>query len=169
MYLPIDGRTTLIARGVGAITRSDDGDGDGLSDAIPYFYLPTLDDRVAVAFKQERLTGRDIVAFGAGLRVPIVDLLGVYGIDALLMGYIGNAYDDVFEQFKPAISFSEQSVTDAEGRAALRPALGLGLGIINLDKERVVVGGLLGVGPGGITVATLRIAYDLRDARPLFR
>jgi len=161
-YLPVRGRTTLLFRAVGILTRND-------SDApIPFYYLPTLDDRVATAFREDRLTGRDIVAAGAGIRAPIFDFLGVYGIDGVVMAYIGNAYDNVFEQFKPAISFKEDAaVTD--GRAALRPSLGVGLGLINLDKERVVLGGLVGFGPGGVTLATLRVAYDLRDARPLFR
>lgn len=168
-YIPIRGRTTVILRAVGTITRSGDADGDGLSDPIPFYYLPTLDDRVATAFQQDRLTGRDVVAAGVGVRAPIFDFLGVYGVDALVIGYLGNAYDNVFEEFTPAVTFEEGSVLDAEGNAALRPSLGLGLGLINLDKERVVLGGLLGVGPGGVKVATLRVAYDLRDARPLFR
>ncbi len=168
-YLPIRGRKTILFRGIGVITRSADLDDDGEGDDIPFYYLPTLDDRVAAPFKQERLTGRDILAVGAGFRVPVVDFIGVYGIDALVMGYVGNAYDNVFEQFKLGVSFSESSQPEPGGGALLRPALGLGLGVVNLDKERVVVGGLLGVGPGGITLATLRIAYDLRDSRPLFR
>ena len=168
-YLPIRGRTTVILRGVGLFTRSGDADGDGVDDPIPFYYLPVLDDRVATAFRQERLTGRDVVAVGAGIRAPVFDFLGVYGIDALIMGYLGNAYDNVFEQFSPAISFREGTALDEVGNAALRPSLGLGLGLVNLDKERVVLGGLVGVGPGGVTLATLRVAYDLRDARPLFR
>lgn len=168
-YIPVDGRTTVLVQTVGIITRSDDADGDGRSDPIPFYYLPTLDDRVATAFRQDRLTGRDVIAVGAGLRVPIYDALGVYGLDAVVMGFLGNAYDNVFEQFEPRISFSEAALPITEGKAPLRPAVALGLGIVNLDKERVVVGGMLGVGPGGVTVATLRVAYDLRDARPLFR
>lgn len=168
-YFPIQGRTTFILRGVGILTRSGDADGDGLSDPIPFYYLPTLDDRVATAFRQDRLTGRDVGAVGAGIRWPVFDFLGVYGIDALAMGFLGNAYDDIFTQFEPRVSFSEQALPGPDGRAPLRPALGLGLGVVNLDKERVVIGGLVGIGPGGITLATLQIAYDLRDARPLFR
>ena len=168
-YLPIRGRTTVIARGIGVLTRSADLDGDGEGDEIPFYYLPTLDDRVAAPFRQDRLTGRDIIAAGVGLRAPVWDFLGVYGIDALVMGYVGNAYDNVFEQFKLNVSFSEEPEPGPGGQASLRPALGIGIGVVNLDKERVVVGGLIGVGPGGITLATLRIAYDLRDARPLFR
>ncbi|WP_412068295.1 hypothetical protein [Rubrivirga sp. IMCC43871] len=167
-YLPIRGRTTVIVRGVGIFTRSGDADGDGVDDPIPFYYLPTLDSRVATAFRQDRLAGRDVLAVGAGIRAPIIDVLGIYGLDMLVMGYLGNAYDNVFEQFTTRISFQEGSFLDETG-AALRPSLALGMGIVNLDKERVVVGGLVGLGPGGVTVATLRIAYDLRDARPLFR
>ena len=168
-YLPVRGRTTVLFRSVAILTRSGDGDGDGVDDPIPFYYLPTLDDRVATAFQEDRLTGRDVVSVGAGLRVPIFDFLGVYGIDGVVMGYLGNAYDNVFEQFTPAVSFRELSIIDANGRSKLRPSLALGMGLVNLDKERVVLGGLLGVGPGGVTLATLRVAYDLRDARPLFR
>ena len=167
-YVPIRGRTTLILQGFAAVTRSDDGD-DGEPQPIPFYYLPVLDDRIATAYQQDRLTGRDVLAGGLGLRVPIRDFLGVYGIDALAIGFLGNAYLNVFDQFTPKVAFSPDYVPTAEGRAPLRPALGLGLGIVNLDKERVVLGGLVGFAPGGFTVATIRVAYDLRDARPLFR
>ncbi len=168
-YVPIRGRTTVVLRAIGLFTRSGDADGDDQDDDIPFYYLPVLDDRVATAFRQERLSGRDVLAAGAGIRAPVFDFLGVYGIDMLVMGYLGNAYDNVFEQFSPSISFREGNVLDGNGNAALRPSLGIGIGLVNLDKERVVLGGLIGVGPGGVTLATLRVAYDLRDARPLFR
>ena len=168
-YVPIRGRLVGVLRAVGVVTRSDDGDGDGLSDPIPFFYLPVLDDRVATAFRQDRLTARDLVAGGAGVRVPLLDAFGLYGVDALLMGFVGNAYDDVFEQFKPAVSFDERVRADADGRAPLRPSVALGLSLVDLDEGRVSVGGVLGVGPGGFTVAAFQVAYDLRDARPLFR
>ncbi len=168
-YVPIRGRTTVLLRAVGLFTRSGDADGDGFDDPIPFYYLPVLDDRIATAFRQERLSGRDVVAFGAGIRAPVFDFLGVYGVDVLAIGFLGNAYDNVFEQFSPRVSFKEGSELGEDGTAALRPSLGLGMGLVNLDKERVVLGGLIGIGPGGVTVATLRVAYDLRDARPLFR
>ena len=166
-YTPIYGRTVLFGSVVGVVTRQGDADGDGAADPIPYYYLPTLDERAAVAYRQDRLTGRDLFALSAGVRAPLYDFLGVYGIDAVVVGYLGNVYDDIFEQFSPAVTFGRE--TAAGRRAALRPALGLGLGVVNLDKERVVLGALVGIGAGGITVASLQIAYNLRDSRPLFR
>lgn len=168
-YLPIRGRTTVIGRLNVVLTRGNDADGDGAEDPIPFYYLPTLDDRLAVAFQQDRLIGRDAAVGALGLRVPVVDFVGAYGIDALVMGFLGNVYDSLPDQFSPAVSFDVETAPGADGRAPLRPALGLGLGLVNLDKERVVLGALVGVGAGGVTLATLRIAYDLRDARPLFR
>jgi hypothetical protein len=32
-----------------------------------------------------------------------------------------------------------------------------------------VLGALVGVGAGGVSLAAIRVAYDLRDSRPLFR
>ena len=168
-YLPIRGRTAIVARADLAVTRSDDADGDGAGDVIPFYYLPTLDDRLAAPFSADRLIGRDVAVGGLGVRVPVFDFLGVYGIDALVMGFLGNVYDNVFEQFRPTIAFESNVAPGSDAGAALRPALGLGIGLVNLDKERVVIGGLLGIGSGGIRLATLRVAYDLRDARPLFR
>lgn len=168
-YLPIRGRTTLIGRFNLAVTRSGDGDGDGASDPIPFYYLPTLDDRIAAPYENDRLVGRDVMVGGLGVRLPIWDFIGAYGFDALVMGFVGNVYDNVFEQFRPAITFESDTPPGANVGAPLRPALGLGVGLVNLDRERVVIGGLIGIGAGGIQLATLRIAYDLRDARPLFR
>lgn len=164
-YVPLGGRAAVIVRGIGVLTRRlDDDEGD---DAIPFFYLPVLGDRVAAGFRQDRLTGRDLVAVGAGVRLPVLDALGLYGVDALVMGYLGNAYDDVFDQFEPSVSFEERA--EADGRAPLRPSLALGLSLVDLRAGRTSIGGVLGVGPGGVTVASLQVAYDLRDVRPLFR
>lgn len=167
-YLPIRGRTTIIGRFNLVLTRSGDSDGDGAADPIPFYYLPTLDDRLAAPFQGDRLVGRDVAVGALGVRVPIWDFIGAYGFDALVMGFLGNVYDNVFDQFSPSVDFSGD-VQPSSGRAALRPALGLGIGLVNLDRERVVLGGLIGIGPGGLKLATLRVAYDLRDARPLFR
>ena len=161
-YLPIRGRTALIGRSNLVLTRSDN------NDPIPFYYLPVLDTRLLTAYSSDRFVGRDVLAVGGGVRVPIADFIGVYGIDAVVMGYLGNVYDNVFEQFEPGLTF-DQGAIPRDGGVPLRPALGIGVGIVNLDKERVVLGGLLGISPGRISVASLRIAYDLRDARPLFR
>ena len=164
-YIPVHGRTAILTSVTGIVTRQNGGS----QQTIPYTYLPTLDESVTAPYRQDRLTGRDLFAVGLGVRVPIADFIGVYGVDAIAIGFLGNAYDDVFRQFSPAVSFRQDPLADEDGRAALRPALGLGLGVVNLDKERVVLGAYFGVGAGGVTVATLRAAYNLRDARPLFR
>ncbi len=161
-YLPLRGRTALVGRSNLIVTRAED------NAEIPFYYLPALDARLLAAYPPDRFRGRDVLALGGGIRFPVRDFIGVYGIDALIMGYLGNTYDDVFDQVSAGVTFDEGPLAE-DGRVPFRPALGLGLGIVNLDKERVVLGGLIGISPDGISLATLRIAYDLRDARPLFR
>ena len=164
-YLPIRGRTALVGRSNLVLTRADGG------DDIPFYYLPVLDTQLLTAYPPGRFVGRDVLALGGGIRFPIRDFIGVYGIDALIMGFLGNAYDNVFDQVSADITFGQGAIQreTSGGRVPLRPSLGIGLGIVNLDKERVVLGGLIGISPDGLTLASLRIAYDLRDARPLFR
>ena len=128
-----------------------------------------MDDDLAVPFRPNRLTGRDVLAVGAGLRATVVDVYGLYGLDVSAMGYLGNAYDDVFDQLRPAVSFEPDGVLDGDGRAALRPGLGLGLGLVDLAEGRAVLAAQLGLGPGGVTLATLRVAYDLRNVGTRFR
>ena len=161
-YLPIRGRTALVGRANLVVTRADEG------DDIPFYYLPVLDPRLLTAYPPDRFVGRDVLALGGGIRFPIRDYRGIYGLDALVMGYLGNAYDSVFDQASARVTFDPGPLARGEG-VPLRPAIGIGLGIVNLDKERVVLGGLVGISPEGISLASLRIAYDLRDARPLFR
>ena len=168
-YLPLGSRATAVLHGVGVTTRSGDADGDGRPDAVPFVYLPTLDDDLATPFRQNRLTGRDVLAVGAGVRATVADLYGLYGVDLLVMGTLGNAYDDVFDQFRPAVSLGADGVLDGDGRAALRPGLALGLGLADLDDGRAVLAAQVGVGPGGVTLATLRVAYDLAARRRAFR
>ena len=162
-YVPLGDRATAIVHGVGVVTRG----GDGQLNAVPFVYLPTLDGDLATPFRRNRLAGRDVLAVGAGVRATVVDVYGLYGLDVLAMGYVGNAYDSVFEQFSPAVSFGPDGVLD-EGRAALRPGLALGLGLADLDDGRAVLAAQIGVGPGGVSLAALRVAYDLRRLGPTF-
>ena len=165
LYVPLGGRAAVVVRGVGAVTRSLDGDGDGRSDPIPFVYLPVLDDRLGAPFGPDRLTGRDVVAGGAGVRFPVFDAFGLYGLDATVMGYLGNAYHDGAAQFSPSVSFDDRVALGADGRAPLRPALGLGLSVVDLARERAVVGGAVGLTPAGLAVVSVRLAVDLRDVR----
>lgn len=121
-YVPIRGRTVGIVRAVGVTLRSGDADGDGVSDAVPFYYLPTLDNRLAPAYRPNRLTGRDVLALGAGLRAPVLEVAGTYGLDAQLMVHVGNAYADVVDQFSLRVSLEDGSDLE-DGRAALRLSL----------------------------------------------
>ena len=156
LYVPLGGRAAAFVRGVGAVTRRADADGP-----VPFVYLPVLDDRLATPFGRDRLTGRDVLAGGAGVRVPVFSVFGLYGLDATVAGYLGNAYRDVVDEFEPAVSFDGDLALGGDGRAPLRPALALDLSVVDLARERVVLGGALGLTPQGLTVAAVRLEVGL--------
>ena len=136
-------------------------------EALPFYLLPVLDDDLLGAYTSRRFTAHDVLALTVGYRFPVFTLLDWFALDANLQFHAAGAYDDVAEQFEPAISFSARPAT-ADG-VPLRPAVSIGLDIVNLEAGRVVVGGQFGVDPEGYRFGTLRVLYDLRDVRPAVR
>ena len=159
-FAPV-GALTLSARADLAVTRQDEG------DALPFYYLPTLDDRLLAPYPRGRLRGRDLLVVGLGARLPIFDFLGLYGVDATALGTLGNAYEDVFAQFEARVARADD--LPAAGRAPLRPTLGLGVNVVDRIRPAVLIGALVGFSPEGSVVTTFRLAYDLRDLAPLYR
>ena len=51
-YVPL-GRAVGIVRAVGVSLSSGDADGDRADDAVPFYYLPTLDNRLAPAYRPQ--------------------------------------------------------------------------------------------------------------------
>ncbi|MFN3595672.1 MAG: hypothetical protein ACK41D_00200 [Rubricoccaceae bacterium] len=156
-FLPL-GRLVLVGEATAALTRAD---GDA---PLPFAYLPTLDDRIVPAYPTDRLAGRDVVALGLGGRYPLFALPGLAGLDAYAMAYFGNAYTDVFAEFSPAVSLRAPA-GGASGRAPLRPSLALGGQVVNLAREAVIVGGVIGLSPEGFQLVALELTYDLRAPR----
>ncbi|GAB5536993.1 MAG: BamA/TamA family outer membrane protein [Rubricoccaceae bacterium] len=160
-YIPVRGRTVLMAHATGIVTRQD-------ADAIlPFTVLPTLDNTVMLAYPQDRFRGRDALALSLGIRIPVASLYGLYGIDAELAGTAGNTYTNLFDQFAPSVSFA--SALPEDTTAPLRPAASLGVSLVNLSSQSRVVGGRIGVSPEGLWVGLVSRFSDLRDVVPLFR
>lgn len=154
---------SLIGRVVAGVTRSDDG------AELPFFYLPTLDDALLSAYPGDRFLGRDLLTVAGGIRFPVVRGFGLFELNGLLMATVGSTYTDIADEFSPSISFDRDIVVDDNGRVPLRPALVVGLGLINLDRQRISVGGKMGIGPEGLIFTGLNLVYDLRDTTSLFR
>lgn len=166
-FQPVMGRRVVaFGRAVAAVTRADD-DPDG--NRLPFFYRPALDDALLPGYAGERFFGRDLLAVGAGIRFPLAELFGRYAIDGVLTADVGSSYDDITDQFKLAVSFEEDVEADEDGRVPLRPSAGVGINLVNVDRDRPVVGGLVGLSPEGIVLTSLHIVYDFRDLLPLFR
>ncbi|CAN5619951.1 hypothetical protein BH23BAC4_BH23BAC4_05080 [soil metagenome] len=154
-FLQLRPRYVAFANATVSITRSD--------DPLPLFHLPLLDNELLPAYAGFRFAGRDRVLIGAGLRFPVVGTPAFpFRADGLVAIRLGGAYDDVFSQFEPRISLDRFAK-----EPALKPALIVG-GAFLTGSDRYVVGGMIGIGPEGFSVAVLRLSFDPRDFnRPL--
>ena len=155
-------RGALFVRANGVITR-DDGE-----DPLPWVYLPEAERDLLVGYPRSEFVGRDAVSLGVGARGVIAQAIGAFLVEGVAMGLVGAAYDDIGRQFTPRVRFDGGAVPEGE-RVPLSPSLAVGLNIHFLDRERPIVGVLVGAGPEGISLASLRLVYGLRDFRPRFR
>ena len=137
-------------------------------EPVPFYALPVLDDDLIGAYPGHRFNGNDLFVLTAGYRFPLVTLYDWFALDAHVAVHAANAYDDVLDELALGLTF-ETDLTDEGARTPLRPALSIGGQIVNLDRDRVVIGGQIGAGPEGIRFATLQFIYGIRDVRPLVR
>ncbi len=162
-FLPVSAsRHVLFARAVAALTRQI---GD---EPLPFYALPVLDNDLLGTYSSYRFSGNDLLVLTAGYRFPVFTFLNWFAFDANVSVSAANAYDDLFDQFKPGVSFDTNPTVEG-GRTALRPAIAAGVNIVNLEKDRVVIGGQVGFGPEGFRFGTIQLVYGIRDARPLVR
>ena len=155
-------RGALFVRAAGVVTRQDG------TEPLPWVYLPELDRDLLMGYPKGDFVGRDALSLGVGVRGVIAEAIGALLVEGVAIGLIGAAYDDVTTEFTPRLQFTTDR--PAEGEAVpLRPSVGVGLSLHYLERERAIVDGLIGIGPGGITLTSLRLVWGLGDFRPRFR
>lgn len=152
-------RGALFVRVAGVVTRQD---GD---EPLPWYYLPELSRDLLIGYPRSGFVGRDALSLGLGVRGVIGQAIGAILIEGVSMVTIGAAYDDVFREFTPVVRLSDGPVQVGDA-VPLRPSLGIGLNLHTIDRERPLVGGLIGIGPGGFTFASLRLIFGLDEYRP---
>lgn len=161
-FVPTTGRQVLFARAIVAFTRRI---GD---EPIPFFALPAIDNRLLGSYTRFRFAGNVLLALSVGYRLPVYTFYDWFALDANVQVSAANAYDDLFEQFEPGISF-DTDLRDEGERTPLRPSLSLGLDLVNVDEGRILIGGQLGLDPEGYRLGTMRFVYTFRDVRSLIR
>jgi hypothetical protein len=160
---PVVGERTVVeARGLLAVTRAIDS-----ARPIPFFALPTLETDVLGGYPSYRMVGRDLLALSAGLRFPVLELFG-FASEAFVAVHAANAYDDVFAQFQPRVSFESDLPRTGE-KAPLRPSLTVGGHIVDRGAGHPVISGQIGFSPEGFQLADLTFVIDLRTRRPPMR
>ena len=163
-FVPMPARRhVLFGRAVLAMTHPT---GD---EPLPFTLLPVLDDEVLGTYTSFRFTGNDLVALTLGYRLPLFTLLDWFALDANVQLSAANAYSDVFEQFEPSLTFDTDRIASEGARTSLRPSISVGLDVVNLEKDRIVIGGQVGIDPEGYRFGTMRFIYGIRDARPAVR
>ena len=155
-------RGALFVRLNGVVTRQD---GDR---PLPWVYLPELDGDLLVGYPRSDFVGRDAASVSVGARGVVGQAIGAFLIEGVGAATLGAAYDDVFSQFTPRVQFSARRPAPGEA-VPLRPSLSVGLNLRFIDRERALVGGLVGVSPRGVSLASLRLVYGLGDYRPRLR
>lgn len=155
-------RGALFVRASGVVTRQDGG------GSLPWIYLPELDRDLLVGYPRSDFVGRDALSLGVGARSVLGQGFGAFLVEGVATAMVGAAYDDVFSEFTPRVRFGSNRSAAGE-RVPLSPSLAIGLNLHYLDRERPLVGALIGVGPGGASLASLRLVYGLGDYRPRLR
>jgi hypothetical protein len=140
----------------------------GGEDPLPYMYLPDLDQDLLVGFPHRQFQGRDAASLAVGVRGVIVQAIGAFLVEGMAFGMVGAAYDDISSDFTPRVTFDPASVDPAD-RVPLRPSAAVGMNLHFIDRERPLVGVVLGAGPEGLTSASFRVVYPLRWYRPAIR
>ena len=158
----IPDRGALFVRFNGVVTRPD---GD---DPLPWVYLPDLSNDLLVGYPRSEFVGRDALSLGVGARGVIGQAIGAFLFEGVGMVMVGAAYDDVFSQFTPRIRYTQDRIGEG-GEVPLRPSLAVGLNLRFIDRERPLVGALVGAGPGGVSFASVRLVYGLGHYRPRLR
>jgi hypothetical protein len=157
-------RGAVFIRGSLVVTRQS----GGADEPLPPFYLPYLDAELLAGYPPRRFVGRDGFSVGVGTRGTILALFGAVLIEGFSIFMVGSAYDDVFAQFTPRVAFDAEPA-DVNERVPLRPSVAVGLNFVTIDRDRPIIGGLLGVGPEGFVLSSFRIVYDIRSFRPRVR
>ena len=158
----IPDRGALFVRANGVVTRQD---GDR---PLPWVYLPVLDGDLLVGYPRSDYVGRDAFSVSVGARGVIGEAIGAFLFEGIASATIGAAYDDVLDQFTPRLQFTDTPPAPGEA-VPLKPSVAVGMNLRFIDRERAILGGLVGVGPGGLSLATLRLVYGLGDYRPRLR
>lgn len=161
-FVPVRSGHTFALRALVALTH-DQG-----RHAVPFYLLPTLDGTLVPGLTRYRFAASDLLALTAEYRVQVGRFLNTAALELSGTASLAGVYDDLFSQFTPRVT---RAATLAPGlaRYPLRPAAGLGLRAVSLERDRVYLGFTLGVSAEGWNLLSFRFVQDLRSARPSFR
>ncbi|MEX0747438.1 MAG: hypothetical protein WD275_05505 [Rhodothermales bacterium] len=160
-FLPFRDNTFAI-RAVMLLTRNE-GEVD-----IPFFLLPSLHGRMLPGYSWDRFFANDLFALQLEYVVPVFDVFNWAALDAIISAGAAGVYDDLFDQFKPALSFDRELEPGRE-TYPLRPSAAIGFQIDSFSRHDFNLRVLLGWGTEGVRVVRFGFVQDLRDIELSYR
>ncbi len=132
------------------------------SDAIPYYFLPRLDDRLAPGLDRFRFYGNDRVVIGATYVHPIVEILKSHAYEGMVNFGLSQVYGDVLKDFGARLAIAPDRTAFA-GSVPLEPTMGIGSRLVSRQSGLEIVSVILGFSGEGLQAGTLRITQRLSD------
>lgn len=153
-FFPVGASGVLALRGVAAVTAQ------GAGTPAAFFQLPTLNASLLPGYEWDRFFGNDLLSLSVEYRHLVFAGFNLAGLEALGAVHAGSVYDDLFEQFTPAVTF-EHDVAARPGRYPLRPALSVGARVIALSSDAVYLQGVYALSPEGSGTSSFGFVVDL--------
>ncbi len=153
-YVPL--REGVVA--LRAVTLLTDQRGDTI---IPFYLLPSLHGRLLPGYAWNRFFGPDLLVLNLEYVRPLFNAFNAVGMDGLLSFSAGNVYDDLFDQFKPAVTF-DKTIEPDQASYPLRPSLAAGFDLYSSRRGGFDFRVLLGLGTEGVRLVRFSFVHDLR-------
>ncbi|WP_169577896.1 BamA/TamA family outer membrane protein [Salisaeta longa] len=158
-YVPLGGRHRLFGVVAAGITRARSG------GPVPFYLRMRLDGRRMPGWRRDRFFGNDRLLATVGYRFPVGTVAQLFRIEGHAAAQVGSVYNNVFEDFDPAVTFAEEPpVTPAA--VPLRPAASLGVHLAPLFRDESYIDLAVGVSPEGVTGVRFTLTRTLRSLRP---
>lgn len=155
-YVPLGGFHRLAIRGALTLTSQRD------EARVPIYMLPTLGASTIPGWARAQFVGPDRLVGSLLYRFPLYRLEQVALLEGHLGVHLGSVYQDVGDQFRPAVRFDE---VEEPGAPPLRPAASIGVRAAMPFRHRSTIDLAVGVSPDGVSAAQITVVRRLQALR----
>ena len=156
-WIPIHDKHRIALRGTAAFTEQRSG---GL---LPFYQLASLDGTTVPGLDRHRFVGNDRLTLSTLYLFPVYNLENIFSIEGHVGVHAASVYDDLADQFEPAVSFegSIDAPSEGDGTVPLRPAASVGVYLGPRFRAAPHVELALGISPEGVSGVRFRFVQPL--------